>query len=178
MADRLPRIQAFMMAALVLLSACSGSTRSQPTEINPSIPEDTLDSRVAPSSAPVVADVLSVQVSGSPGEYTFAVEVASPDEDCFQYADWWEVVDEDGKLLYRRVLTHSHADEQPFTRSGGPIPIEPGTMVWVRAHMNIGGYGGAAMQGSVQAGFQPADLSTDFAADLANQTPLPQDCAF
>lgn len=31
---------------------------------------------------------------------------------------------------------------------------------------------------TVQAGFQPAELSADFAADLANYAPLPQDRAF
>ena len=93
----------------------------------------------------VQADVIAVQASGSPGAYQFNVGIRSPDKGCAQYADWWEVVSTDGKLLYRRVLLHSHVDEQPFTRSGGPVPIQPDTVVWVRAHMNTGGYGGAAM---------------------------------
>jgi hypothetical protein len=173
------RAQALHIAALLIIalsSACSGLNPRMPAEMDPSSQPQT--TQITPSSPPIVADVLSVQASGKPGEYTFAVEVASPDEDCFQYADWWEVIDEDGKLLYRRVLEHSHADEQPFTRTGGPVTIEPSMTIWVRAHMNIGGYGGVVMKGSVQGGFQLAELSPDFAADLANHAPLPQDCAF
>ena len=126
----------------------------------------------------LVADVISVQVSGSDGAYQFSVQVSSPDTGCDQYADWWEVLTEDGELVYRRVLLHSHVGEQPFTRSGGPAAIQAGTVVWVRAHMNTGGYGGQALKGSVQTGFEPAELSTDYAADLAEQLPLPEDCAF
>ncbi len=126
----------------------------------------------------LVADVISVQVSGSEGAYQFSVQVSSPDTGCDQYADWWEVLTEDGELVYRRVLLHSHVGEQPFTRSGGPADIQAETVVWVRAHMNTGGYGGQALKGSVQTGFEPAELSPEFAADLADQPPLPEDCAF
>lgn len=124
------------------------------------------------------ADVVSVQVSGAPGAYQFTVGIASQDAGCQRYADWWEVLSEDGRLLYRRVLAHSHVEEQPFARSGGPVAVAPDTVVWVRAHMNIGGYGGAAFKGSVRAGFQKAELSPGFAGELATQPPLPDGCAF
>lgn len=126
----------------------------------------------------VQADVIAVQASGQPGAYQFKVTVRSPDLGCKQYADWWEVVSEDGKLLYRRVLLHSHVDEQPFTRSGGPVPILQDTVVWVRAHMNIGSYAGAALKGSVKSGFKQAVPETGFAADLAKLPPLPNGCDF
>jgi hypothetical protein len=132
---------------------------------------------VADMSAPA-ANVIGVRVSGSPGAYSFNVTVKSPDTGCQQYADWWEVVSEDGKLLYRRVLLHSHVDEQPFTRSGGPVPIRADAVVWVRAHMNPGGYGGAVLQGSAKAGFKPAVPAAGFAAGLAKQPPLPEGCDF
>jgi hypothetical protein len=126
----------------------------------------------------VVADVTKVQVSGSPGGYYFSVTIRSADKGCAQYADWWEVLGTDGKLLYRRVLLHSHTDEQPFERSGGPVPIQPEITVWVRAHMNTNGYGGAALKGSVKSGFAIATPPTGFAADAATQVPLPDGCAF
>jgi hypothetical protein len=126
----------------------------------------------------VQSDVIAVQASGQPGAYQFNVGIRSPDKGCAQYADWWEVVSADGKLLYRRVLLHSHVDEQPFTRSGGPVPIQPDTVVWVRAHMNTGGYGGAAFKGSVKTGFKQAVPDAEFAAGLAKQAPLPEGCDF
>ena len=125
-----------------------------------------------------LADVVSVEASGEPGAYRFLVRVQSPDTGCDQYADWWEVVGQEGQLIYRRVLLHSHVNEQPFVRSGGPIRVDADTVVWVRAHMNPGGYGGVVFKGSVQQGFQEAGVSPGFAADLADETPLPDGCAF
>jgi hypothetical protein len=122
--------------------------------------------------------VISVEVSGEPGAYQFSVEISSPDLGCQQYADWWEVVDEQGELVYRRVLGHSHVDEQPFTRSGGPAPLEMNDTVTVRAHMHPSGYGGAAFKGSVEAGFQEIEFDPDFAPDLGDIPPLPASCAF
>jgi len=124
------------------------------------------------------ADVTAVVVTGAAGAYTFSVTVSSPDTGCEQYADWWEVLDEAGALLYRRVLLHSHIDEQPFARSGGPVAINAEQIVWVRAHMNATGYGGTTFKGSVQNGFKAAELAADFAADVESQAPLPQGCAF
>ncbi len=124
------------------------------------------------------ADVIGVRASGAPGAYQFNVTIKSPDTGCKQYADWWEVVSEDGQLLYRRVLLHSHVDEQPFTRSGGPVPVQADTVVWIRAHMNNTGYGSMAFKGSVKAGFKPAMSGAGFAAGLAKQQPLPEGCDF
>jgi len=124
------------------------------------------------------ANVVAVHASGSPGAYSFNVTVRSPDTGCKQFADWWEVLSENGTLLYRRILLHSHVGEQPFTRSGGPVPIQPETVVWVRAHMNTSGFGGGAMKGSVKTGFKPAVLDAGFAVGVAKQPPLPDGCAF
>ena len=126
----------------------------------------------------VAADVLSVQVAGQPNGYQFSVQVSSPDTGCEQYADWWEVLSEDGQLLYRRVLLHSHVGEQPFTRSGGPLAVDANTPVIVRAHMNNGGYGGAALRGSVSGGFESVQLESGFAAEVEALPPLPNGCGF
>ena len=125
-----------------------------------------------------MADVVALKATGSPNAYQFSVGIESPDTGCDQYADWWEVLSEDGRLLYRRVLDHSHVDEQPFVRSGGPVAIDADTVVWVRAHMNTTGYGGKALKGSVASGFQTADLDPGFAAGAAAEPPQPSGCAF
>ena len=124
------------------------------------------------------ADVLSVKVTGKPDAYQFAVEVASPDTGCEQFADWWEVLIEDGTLVYRRILLHSHVGEQPFVRSGGPVTVKADTVVIVRAHMHPDGYGGRALKGTVNAGFEEVELAEDFALDVEKQPPLPDGCAF
>ncbi len=124
------------------------------------------------------ADVTQVDVSGEEDRYTFSVTVKSPDTGCDQYADWWEVISPDGKLIYRRILLHSHTNEQPFTRSGGPVDIGPETKVIIRAHMNNTGYGGEALQGTISGGFTRVELSGDFASHLESRDPLPSACAF
>ncbi|QCW99083.1 hypothetical protein FGM00_02730 [Aggregatimonas sangjinii] len=134
-------------------------------------------SEMMPATAENAA-VTKVEVSGDENAYTFSVTIASPDTGCTQYADWWEVVDLEGNLIYRRILTHSHVDEQPFTRSGGTVAISETTEVFVRAHMNNSGYGSTAQRGSVANGFSAAELDSDFAAALQEQAPLPDGCAF
>src|SRR5262245_14079035 len=123
------------------------------------------------------ADVVRVDAHGQPGAYAFAVSVRSPDRNCDHYTDWWEVVGEDGKLLHRRVLMHSHPDEQPFTRPDGPIALAPDRIVVVRAHFHPTGYGGAVMRGSVAKGFAAwPEVPAKFAAGLEREPPLPKEC--
>ena len=126
------------------------------------------------------AIVKSVKISGKSGDYTFSVELKSPDIGCTQYANWWEVITPEGKLIYRRVLGHSHVDEQPFTRSGGKVKITEGREVIVRAHMHPGGYGTGkiALKGSVQSGFVAYNAPEGFASELEEHQPLPLGCAF
>ncbi len=125
-----------------------------------------------------MASIVSVSVNGKASNYTFNVGVSSPDMGCNQYADWWEVLTEDETLLYRRILSHSHVNEQPFIRSGGPIAINANQIVIVRAHMNTFGYGVKTFKGSVNSGFIPKTQNADFAKSLAFQAPTPSDCDF
>ena len=133
------------------------------------------ESPSAPTSSG--ADVERVTVKGSAGSYLFRVTVRSPDRGCGRYANWWEVVTPEGELVYRRVLKHSHVAEQPFTRSGGPVPVAADQVVIVRAHMEPGGYAGTVYQGTAASGFQVARVDEGFAAGLARKAPLPESCA-
>lgn len=125
-----------------------------------------------------VAQVTEVTVTGEAEEYSFSVTVLSPDLGCQQYADWWEIIDTDGNLLFRRILAHSHVNEQPFSRSGGPVTISETTEVYIRAHMNTTSYGSKVFRGSVANGFSSENLDVEFAKDLEQVNPLPSNCAF
>ena len=130
------------------------------------------------TAAEQTAKVTDVEATGEANNYTFAVTVSSPDKGCDRYADWWEVVTPEGELIYRRVLLHSHVDEQPFERTGGQVNIAPEQPVIVRVHMSPTGYSNLAQQGTVASGFSEVTLPEDFASDLAAVEPLPKDCAF
>jgi hypothetical protein len=118
-------------------------------------------------------------VRGAPGGYTFSVTLSSPDAGCDQYADWWEVITTDGELVYRRILAHSHVNEQPFTRSGGPVELQETTQAIVRAHMNNAGYGGVVFSGSPASEFTAdPSVSSALAPQLADAAPQPDGCAF
>jgi hypothetical protein len=174
----------FLIPALLLfLISCS------PGELTTPLPTSTqaIDTAAIPATqtteaSPMpqtqFADVLSVRVTGNPGAYQFAVKISSPDTGCDQFADWWEVVSVDGRLLYRRILLHSHVDENPFLRSGGPVEISPDEVVFVRAHLNPIGYGGQVMKGTVQAGFESVEAEAGFGSALERVPPQPEDCAF
>lgn len=162
---------------VLLLSSCAAQP---PTSKTPEITSDSQDtsSEVATPPQNELAVVSAVEVSGEPGAYTFAVTIESEETGCDQYANWWEVVTEDGTLLYRRILAHSHPDEQPFTRSGGPVAVEADQSVIVRSHMYPQGYSTQALQGTASEGLVPTTLPTDFALALAEVEPQPDGCAF
>lgn len=145
-------------------SACNSKIATEEFEDDP------------PKEIGTVADIVSVTTSGEAGNYQFAVGIESPDIDCSQYANWWEVISPDGTLLYRRILGHSHPTEQPFVRSGGPIEITVADEVIIRAHMHPAGYGGTVYRGSVANGFEAAQQTAEFAAELSEQAPLPTGC--
>ncbi len=126
----------------------------------------------------ILAEIVSVTTSGNENNYTFNVGVLSPDTGCEQYANWWEVISEDGNLIYRRILGHSHVNEQPFVRSGGIVSINQNEIVIVRAHMNTSGFGVKTFKGSITNGFSSFETIQDFATNLATSEPLPTDCAF
>jgi hypothetical protein len=91
------------------------------------------------------ADVVAVEaVEESAGTWRFEVTVAHADEGWDHYADRWEVLAPDGRVLGTRVLLHPHVGEQPFTRSLGGVAI-PAEIdrVTLRAHDSLHGLGGA-----------------------------------
>ena len=163
---KIPAILVIIMFGYISWTGCEKSTTP---ELTPTTPPDTTQG----------ADVASVTVTGgNNGVFTFAVGIFSPDIDCSQYANWWEVVSEDGTLIGRRILGHSHVPPdfpQPFVRNRS-ITIDSTTVVWIRGHMNNTGYkNGKAFKGSIASGFEETPIPADFALDLDNEVP---NCAF
>ncbi len=172
------------VSAMLLLSACSANNSEATTTDSPASSDamgsedsaEPADSDASPADS-MAANVTTVTVTGDPSAYTFAVTLASPDTGCDQYADWWEVLDADGALLYRRILGHSHVDEQPFTRTGGPVPVDAQQVVFVRAHMNNGGFG-SVLTGTPEGDFSEARALPEIAANIEAAEPQPTGCAF
>ena len=94
------------------------------------------------------ADVLGVKKQKkTDGSYIFSVTVIHADEGWDHYADRWEVVTLDGKILGTRVLLHPHVGEQPFTRSLAGVEIPEGiNKVIIRARDSVHGYGGKEIE--------------------------------
>jgi len=90
------------------------------------------------------ADVLNVDVScNSDLICRFDVTVKHDDEGWQHYANRWEVLSPDRKILATRVLAHPHDHEQPFTRSLADVRIPSDLFeVVIRAHDLKHEYGG------------------------------------
>lgn len=153
----------YLFITSIFLLACGGDIDSSDTENNA-----------------ISANVTAVTVEGNENNYTFNVTLKSDETGCDQYADWWEILSEDGKLIYRRVLGHSHPSEQPFTRSNNsitdPIEIMEDNIVYIRAHMNPNGYSGDIFKGSVRNGFIKVDNTLEFSSEIEYEQPLPTGC--
>lgn len=150
------------LLALVLLTAACQSEKSSP--LPEEAPQATWAVFPSPATAPGStpsspdlsqssgnADVIFVRaVQSGDGTWTFHVTVEHPDTGWDDYADGWDILTPDGRILksdlsspFTRLLTHPHVDEQPFTRSQNHISIPEGiTQLRVRAHDLVDGFGG------------------------------------
>jgi len=58
--------------------------------------------------------------------WTFAVTLKHKDTGWDHYANEWQVISPDNKILATRTLYHPHVDEQPFTRNTSGVKIPKG----------------------------------------------------
>ena len=93
------------------------------------------------------ADVLEGRATAlGDGRYRIDATVRHADAGWEHYADRWDVLAPDGRVLGRRELLHPHDDEQPFTRSLTlAIPADV-TRVTLRASDSVHGAGGATLE--------------------------------
>ena len=98
------------------------------------------------------ADVLRVEIRpGSEiGRFDLDVTLRHADSGWDHYANRWEVIAPDGRVIATRILAHPHVKEQPFTRglSGVRIPAEF-TWIRLRGHDLVHGNGGREVTLSV-----------------------------
>ena len=111
-------------------------------------------SPAAALAAPILVATMGASLAGQPivekvelvrtgaGTYRATVTVRHADTGWQHYADRWQVLGREGKVLGERVLLHPHETEQPFTRSLSGIAIAKDVArVFVRAHDTVHGDG-------------------------------------
>jgi hypothetical protein len=89
------------------------------------------------------ADVTKVEARYNGGNsFQIVTTVKHADTGWDHYADGWEILDEQGNVIGKRVLYHPHVKEQPFTRSHTlDIPVHV-KEITVRALDSVHGKGG------------------------------------
>lgn len=128
--------------ALVVLAACGSSSTddaasadSQPT-IAPEVVES-LGEQQFP-------DVIAATAMADGATWTVSATLSSPYDTPERYADAWRVIGPDGTVYAERILTHDHANEQPFTRSQSGIEIPDDiSEVTIEGRDLANGYGGS-----------------------------------
>ena len=89
------------------------------------------------------ANIIKVEIQHSFDDvYNFNVTVVHQDEGWKHFANGWEVLSPQGKVLAVRVLQHPHVNDQPFTRSMQVKIPEGISEVIIRAHDLVHEYGG------------------------------------
>ena len=88
-------------------------------------------------------EVVNVKLKNiSPGHYRADVTLLHGDTGWDHYADAWEILDNNMKVIATRVLHHPHVGEQPFTRSLYDVIIPAGIKtIYVRGHDKVHGNG-------------------------------------
>jgi hypothetical protein len=124
------------------------------------------------------ADVVEVKVAKVKEGYRFGVGIKSQETGCEQYANWWEVLNAEGRLRYRRILVHSHPKEQPFLRWGEVIDIDANETLYIRAHMFPSGYVGDVFEGSIAKGFTKRESLFIHCYKLETLPPQPKGCLY
>ena len=92
------------------------------------------------------ADVLDARAEPVAGGYRVSATIRHADEGWDHYADAFEVLAPDGRLLATRTLHHPHVDEQPFTRSVNVVVPNGVRSLTVRARDSVHGFGGAEVK--------------------------------
>lgn len=137
------------MTALIALAACGSS----PADEAASLDSQAITSPATDATTGIVdaegvdeqafPDVVGATAVASGDSWTVSATLLSPYDTPERYADAWRVLGPDGMVFAERILTHDHADEQPFTRSQSGVEIPVGvTEVTIEGRDLANGYGG------------------------------------
>lgn len=123
------------------------TTAPTTTVVEQVAPEPVTASTVPETTTDDFPDILAAQATPSDdGFWRFDVTVSSTYDTPERYADAWRVVGPDGTQLGIRVLTHDHANEQPFTRSQSiEIPADVAA-VTIEGRDLANGWGGGTLE--------------------------------
>jgi len=90
------------------------------------------------------ADVIAARLEPmKDGSFVVVATIRHHDESFAHFANRFDVVAPDGKVIAVRPLVHPHIDEQPFTRALARVKIPKGIKeITVRAHDKLHGFGG------------------------------------
>lgn len=103
--------------------------------------------------------------------YRFTVAVQHADTGWQHYADRYEILGPDGKVIATRVLRHPHVHEQPFVRAFEGVEVPKSVkQVTVRAHDSLHGYGGREVKLTLRP-CEPASAPTPQPDAPANGSP-------
>lgn len=92
-------------------------------------------------------DVIAATLVPDGSGFTATVTISSPYDSDSRYADAWRILGPDDEVFSETVLTHDHADEQPFTRSTGGVVIPPEVAeVTFQARDSDSGWGGGSLE--------------------------------
>lgn len=125
----------------LLLAGCSGDAASpEPSATSAPATEATADHEGAEQAFP---DVVDAELARSGDAWTLSATISSPYDSPERYADAFRALAPDGTELGVRVLTHDHANEQPFTRSLTGMVIPEGVdEITVEGRDLANGWGG------------------------------------
>ncbi|MDH5516334.1 MAG: hypothetical protein OEY36_00770 [Gammaproteobacteria bacterium] len=86
--------------------------------------------------------IVNVKMHNNDGdEYRVDVTLLHGDTGWDHYADGWEILDKNKKVIAQRILGHPHVNEQPFTRSLYRAKIsQHEKLIYIRAHDKVHGY--------------------------------------
>lgn len=145
----------FAVTALIALAACGSSSTDETASTNSQATATPATDAIVTTDPPAARDdttandqpypdVIGATAVPSGDTWTVSATLSSPYDTPERYADAWRVIGPDGAIYAERILTHDHADEQPFTRSqsGVEIPAEV-TEVTIEGRDLANGYGGS-----------------------------------